>query len=269
MDKPSFRVRASSWGSLFDCAHRWEGDHILGLYRPSSMPAHLGSSIHEATAFFDQARMVSGGVSVDDAIGIFIDALEDPEVDIDFASDSLKIKDARSIGIKLVALYCNHIAPQVEFVSVEEALPVLHVDCGSVVIEVTGTMDRARVSKAASGDVVLDIKTGRRLFSSDGEVSTKGRAAQCGIYQIMYEQKTGRLTSGSQILALGTGSKPQAGFSKVFDAKKTIIGAGGQPGMIDYAATMLSTGHFPPNPQSQLCDKKYCARWSQCIYKGE
>lgn len=24
-----FTVRASSWGRLFDCAHAWEGTHIL------------------------------------------------------------------------------------------------------------------------------------------------------------------------------------------------------------------------------------------------
>lgn len=268
MEKPIYRVRASSWGGLFDCAHRWEAENILGMRRASTMPAHLGTSIHEATAFYDQAIANGIDVSIDDAIDVFVDSLDDPHVELD-KSDDLKINEARKRGIALVALYCQQVSPQVKFVSIEESLPSLEVDCGGVVIQITGTMDRARVMTGKMGDVVTDIKTGRRLFSSDGDVSIKGRSAQCGIYQVMYEQKTGIESAGSQILALSTGTKPQAGFSKVWDAKRVIIGTEQSPGMIDYAATMLKTGHFPPNPQSQLCSDKYCARWESCIYKDD
>ena len=34
-----FTVRASSWGRLFDCAHAWEGTHILGMRKASGMRA--------------------------------------------------------------------------------------------------------------------------------------------------------------------------------------------------------------------------------------
>lgn len=267
MTKEVYPVRASSWGVLFDCAHKWEAENIIKMYRPTTMPAHLGTSIHEATAFYDTALANGSPVTVDEAINFFVDVLDDEDVDLDHSADDLKINDARKRGIALVALYCTEIAPEMEFVSIEESLPSIDIDCGNVIIQITGTMDRARISNSHIGKVVTDIKTGRRLFSTSGEVSIKGRSAQCGIYQIMYEQKTKEVTAGSQILALGTGSKPQAGFSKVFDAKRVIVGENGQRGMIDYAADMLQSGNFPPNPQSQLCSEKYCARWPTCIYK--
>lgn len=59
MTADAYRVRASSWGSLFDCAFRWEGVNLLGITSPSSPRALLGTAIHASTAEFDAAR-VSG-----------------------------------------------------------------------------------------------------------------------------------------------------------------------------------------------------------------
>jgi hypothetical protein len=50
-----FKVRASSWGRLFDCAYAWEGTHILGLKKASGLRAQLGTAIHASTAAFDLA----------------------------------------------------------------------------------------------------------------------------------------------------------------------------------------------------------------------
>lgn len=271
MQKPEYKIRASAWGTLFDCAHRFEGENILGMRRASTMPAHLGTSIHEATAVFDLAKANGEPIEVADAVDVFINAIDEPEYEVDLKADELKINEARKRGAALVITYCQQVAPMMEFISIEESLPSLEVDCGGVIIQITGTMDRARKMATSHGPVVADIKTGRRLFTTEGDVSIKGRSAQCGIYQTMFEQKTGIQSAGSQIIALGTGNKPQWGISKVWDAKRVILGVPeeGKPGLIDFAADMLKTGHFPPNTQSPLCSEKYCARWHQCIYKDD
>ena len=38
------QVRASSWPSLFDCSHRWEGIHILDLVNSVGMNAVMGTN---------------------------------------------------------------------------------------------------------------------------------------------------------------------------------------------------------------------------------
>ena len=34
-------VRASSWGALFDFAHKWEGEHLQGMRKPAGLRAQL------------------------------------------------------------------------------------------------------------------------------------------------------------------------------------------------------------------------------------
>jgi hypothetical protein len=61
-------IRASSWPGLFDCAHRWYWQNIVGLRSPSSGKAWLGSSVHCGTAKFDQAVLQGAPVTVLDAV---------------------------------------------------------------------------------------------------------------------------------------------------------------------------------------------------------
>lgn len=260
-------VRASSWGSLFDCAHRWEGEHLLGMKKPGGLRAQLGTAVHASTAAFDNGRLPgSAEVSADDAAGVFVDTLHHPEREVDYSKDDLTLRDAERIGLALHTMYCFDLSPQFTFKSVEQALEPLDIDCGSgTVIRLTGTMDRARVASTAGGIVIPDVKTGRGVIEK-GEAKTKGRAAQIGTYQLMYEHTEGVVTSGGQVLALSTTSKPQALASKVFDAKRVMVGAEGQRGLIEFAAEMFRSGLFPPNPQSMLCSDRYCSRWDACNF---
>lgn len=265
--KPSLTVRASAWGGLFDCAYRFEGTHILGMSKPSGLRAQLGTAVHASTAAFDAGRLPGGSpVSVDDAAGVFVATLHRPDRDVDYRQDDLTVRDAERIGLRLHSLYCFELSPKFTFESVEAKLEPLDIDCGNgVVVRLTGSMDRARVATTEHGVVIPDIKTGSRVIE-DGEASTKGRAPQLGTYQLMYEADRGVPTAGGQILALQTSSKPQVAASRVFDAKRVMVGTDKAPGLIEHAASMFRTGLFPPNPQSTLCSPKYCARWETCPY---
>lgn len=266
-DSLSLTVRASSWGALFDCAMKWESDHILGMRKPGGLRAQLGTAIHASTAAFDSGRLPGGNpISVDDAAGIFVETLRNPDRDVDYSQDELTVRDAERIGLTLHTMYCFDLSPRFTFKSVEQALNPLDIDCGNgVVIRLTGTMDRARAVQTIDGIVIPDVKTGSRVIEK-GEAVTRGRAAQLGTYQLMYEHTEGVETRGAQILALSTTSKPSVAASPVFDAKRVMVGRDGQPGLIEFAAGMLRAGLFPPNPQSMLCAKKYCARWATCNF---
>lgn len=282
MSERTVTVRASSWGSLFDCAYRWEGEHLLGMRKPSSLRAHVGTAIHAGTAAFDQARIEGKPITPSDAADAFVDALHQPEGEVDYKSDkTITFDKAEIVGLALTTKYCTEISPRFEFKSVEMKLKPLDIDCGDgLTIRLTGSMDRARSAYAAQpiagtntellmpvkgGVVIPDIKTGARIVAN-GEVVLQGKAAQLGAYQLMYEETTGEQTVGGQIIGLQTTSAADVAVSRVFDARRVMVGTDKNPGLIEMAAVMFRTGFFPPNPQSSLCSDRFCARWESCIF---
>jgi len=284
MEQRIIPIRASSFGGFFDCAMRFEWEQLMGKQRASSLRAHLGTSIHAATAAFDQAKLDGQGVNVMEAGQVLIDTFDHPEREVDYRDDRLTKNDAKSIGMKLLSAYCGQIAPRMQYESVEMPLEPLDVDCGAgLIVRLTGTMDRARVAKfvrspivkvgdnfsrteyAEAHTIITDLKTGGRLIS-DGQVIIKGRAPQTGIYQILYEHTTGRQTGGSQIAALQTTALAPVGVSQVFDAKRIMLGTENHTGLLELAAEQLKAGRFLPNPQSALCSEKFCGRWASCPY---
>lgn len=265
--KEVFEVRASSFGGLFDCGYRFEYEQLMKMRTASSLRAWLGTSIHASTAAFDQAGLSGAPISSNDAADVFIKTLWEPSEEV--AKDpKLTWRQAELIGLTLHARYCAEIAPLMNYESVEMKLKPLDVEAEGVIIRLTGTMDRARVARTGGKKVIADLKTGGRLIR-DGVVSTKGRAAQLGTYQLLSEYTDGVQTNGAQIMALQTSSTTLVGVSKVFDAKRQMIGTDEAPGLLEMAAKMFKIGLFPPNPMSPLCDKKYCSRWDSCKYKGE
>jgi hypothetical protein len=272
-------VRASSWGRLFDCAYAWEGEQLLGLKTPNTIRPALGTAVHASTAAFDEARMQGNPISVSDAADVLIETLHRQDVDEAYDT-SLSMREAEVIGLRLHSRYCVEISPRYEFKAVEMRMEPVDIDLDGVTIRLKGTMDRARVARTekdidANGNVlpgttrsrtiIPDIKTGGRLIA-DGAVLLKGRSAQLGAYQIMYEQNAKEPTDGAQIIALQTTTAAPVGVSRVFDAKRAMLGTDYEDGLVHFAGTMFKTGHFPPNPQSSLCSPKYCARWATCIY---
>ena len=261
-------VRASSWGSLFMCAYSWQGTHLLGIRKPSGLRAQLGTAIHAGTAAFDQAKLENKPISVNDAAEVLMKTLHNPDDEVDYKQDrSINMREAEKIGLTLHTKYCAEIAPQFEYKAVEMKMQPLEIDCGNgITIKLTGTMDRARVAKNHSGIVIPDIKTGSRIIEND-EVALKGKSAQLGAYQLMYENTTDEITFGAQIIALPTTGKLEPKVSQVWDAKRVMIGTPEAPGFIELASNIFKTGMFYPNPQSPLCSQKFCARWERCTYK--
>lgn len=265
----TYTVRASSWGSLFDCAYKWHGEHILGIRKPAGLRAHLGTSIHASTAAYDASRLPGAEgapLSVDEAADIFFDTLHNPDRDVDYDQDDMRLSDAERIGLRLHSAYCLDIAPHYTYIGVETKLEPLDIDCGGgMVVRLTGSMDRARVADTPGGPLIADVKTGTAVIK-DGRVSIKGRSPQLGTYQLMYEQGQHVRTQGAQIIALQTTSTSATDVSDVFDARRVMVGTEDAPGLIEIASQMFRSGLFPPNPSSHLCSERYCARWSTCPY---
>lgn len=260
-------VRASSWGSLFDCAYKWEWIHILGHRSPSSGRAHLGTAIHAGTAAFDVSRMNGSDLSAYDTAEMLLHTLRNPEYDVNWKADGLTLNEAERIALPLHTRYCNEISPRYEFVAVERTAKPLDIDCGGgIVIRLTGQLDRARICKTGDGKGIADVKSGGAAVV-DGVAKTKGHSPQIGTYEILEEHTTGEpCTAPAHIIGLKTRGKPETGIGEIRGAKEMMVGNEQFPGLIQIGAEMFRTGLFPPNPQSFLCSAKYCPRWSVCPY---
>lgn len=263
-----YAVRASSWGGLFDCAHRFEGSYVLGLRKPVGMRALLGSALHASTAAFDQARLVNRPISVDDAASVFVQTVETPPYEVDRDADDVSPQEVESIGLKLHRKYCTEISPSYTFRGVELETKPFDIDCGAgMTIRLTGTMDRSRLRIATNGGAgISDLKTGATAVQK-GAAKTRGHLAQLGTYELLYEHTTGeRTTEPGEIIGMKTKGTPEIATGQVRHAKRIMLGTETAPGLIEFAASMFKTGLFPPNPQSMLCSPKYCARWDRCNF---
>ena len=271
--KQNYDCRASSWGSLFDCAHKWEWETFRGNRGKNSARAQLGTSIHKGTAVYDAGRMTGDLVSVNDAAGAFVDELRNPEKEVDWSNSDIRLAEAERIGLNLVSKYCYEVSPNYKFSEVEMDTKEMVIDCDpssiyGITITLTGTLDRTRVWEHRDGKGISDIKTGK-LAVVQGKAKTKGHGAQLGVYEMLYEHSTGEVLSApAEIIGLKTSGKMEIACSPIFGAKEMMVGTENEPGLIEYAKAIFKSGLFPPNPQSFLCNPKYCARWDTCKFHG-
>jgi hypothetical protein len=274
MSNARFPIRASSFAQLFDCAHRWEAIHIDKMRSPSGRRAGLGTAVHAATAAYDIARVNGEPITVDDASYVLKEELRNQEERVDPRIDDLSIKDAEVIGIKLVSEYCNHIAPKFTYVAVEMAAKPYPINCGNgVTIELTGTLDRARVHSYQGGIGIADIKTGKKAVIKDQKTgqpkaNIAGHGAQIGTYELLYEYTTGdKITAPAGIIGMSTETSHLIAVDSISNAKQIVTGTDIQPGLLEFAADMFASGKFPPNTKSMLCSEKYCPRWNTCKFR--
>ena len=261
-------IRSSSWAALFDCAYRWEGIHLLGLRNPVGGRMRLGTCVHHGTAVYDQSRIEGVGLSVDDAVGEFVDKLRTEEEDVRWDTD-LSRREAEDIGLRLVMKYCQDVSPRYSFVAVELRPEPLTVDVPEhgVSIIITGQMDRTRARKGATGGIgVSDIKTGARAVQKDA-ADTKGHQIQLGLYELLAERSLKlKVTEPAEVIGMQTAGTARIASGYIHNARRGLLGTPESPGLIELAARMVSSGIFPPNPKSMLCGAKYCPRWDTCLY---
>lgn len=262
-----YTVRASSWGSLFNCAYSWEGVHLLGIRSPSSPRALLGTAIHAGTAVFDSARIAGEPVSAFDAAEHVVQTLREPGFDVDWRGADITPREAEKTGLALLTLYCHEVSPRYEFLAVELETKPFDIDCGGgVIVRLTGTLDRSRIKQDQEGVGIADIKTGAAAVTQ-GVAKTAPHRAQVGTYELLHEHSTGiRCDAPGEIIGLKTKGKPESGTGQIIGARDLMVGTDDYPGLIQIGAEMFRSGLFPPNPQAHTCSERYCPRWSSCPY---
>lgn len=260
-----FSIRASSLGELFDCPARWEARRIKNLHLPSSANAVLGKAVHASTAAFDEAALQGNPISIDEAVGIVADVIRQPEEEVDWGDD--RPQEAENIGMALTELYCDEIAPELDYVAVEATCDGLKITDLDIVL--TGTVDR--VIETDQGFSIADIKTGKNAVTKGGTVKTQGHAAQMAVYELLAEHSTGLpITAPAQIVGLQVAKAARGrkvGIGVIAGGRDLLLGDEGSPGLLEHAAAILKRGLFPGNPRSMMCDKKYCPVHPRCKWR--
>lgn len=258
-------IRASSFGSLFDCPARWIAIHLEGRRVPQNGKAALGSAIHAGTAVFDTERLAGQVASVNAAMDAAADSIRNPRGETDWEGEQDK---AESVALSLTSKYCREESPKHEFVAVEASVESLHITDLDIILN--GTTDR--VGKTEEGYGIRDIKTGKQAVGTDGKAKTSGHAAQMGVYELVAEAATGLpMKAPAQIIGLQTNLTPdkqRIGTGDIVGAKEVLLGDDENTGLLVTAAKLVH-GEIPPwgNPKSMMCHNRYCPSFNTCFWR--
>lgn len=263
-------IRASSFGSLFDCPSRWVAIHIMKKHTPSSPKSLLGTAIHKSTGVFDKAVLDGSPLSADDAVGAGVDAIYRPDQDIAWDDEQFPTpQKVEGVVRSLHGKYCKEIAPKQNYVAVEVSVDSLHLTDLGIIL--TGTTDR--IYQTEHGDKgIKDIKTGKTAVGTDGKAKTKGHGAQLGVYEIVAEHGAGvKITAPAAIIGLQTNLKPETqriGEGLIEGARDVLIGEPDSPGLLSIAADIVHN-RIPAwgNPKSMMCHPRYCPNYQFCKWR--
>lgn len=260
-------IRASALSEWFDCPARAEARQLLKLRTPSSGEALLGTAIHKSTAVYDQAMLAGAGITIDEAAGAAVDAIQRPNDDVVLDEDESR-QQLEDVAVGLHKLYCEQIAPTQEYVAVEVECERLEItDLGIVLI---GTTDRVR--KVNTGHGIADLKSGGNAVRADGHVETKGAAFQLAVYELLAETASGiPITEPARVIGLQTGKTAKgqrvAVSEPIVNARGVLIGDEESPGVLEAVAGMIKSGNFVGNPRSMMCHEKYCPIYNRCKFR--
>jgi hypothetical protein len=260
-------IRASSFGSLFDCPARWIAIHLEGKRTPSSSNAALGTAVHKGTAVFDESRLPGfDPVSVDDAKQAAFEAATKPLDNVDW--DGEQPNKVADVAVSLTERYCTLFAPTVEYAAVEISVDSLLLTDLDIVL--TGHTDRVR--RTPDGLGICDLKTGKTAVGTDGKAKTHGHAAQMGVYEIVAETALNvRMDLPAEIIGLQTNLTPdkqRIGTGEIEGAREVLIGNEEHTGLLKIASQLVH-GEISPwgNAKSMMCSKKYCPSFQTCFWR--
>jgi hypothetical protein len=259
-------IRASSFGSLFDCPARWTAIHMEGRRTPQAGIAALGHAIHAGTAVYDSDRVANIAPSVEAAEDAAVESIQRPREDTIWDEESRD--KAESVARSLTHRYCTLESLRHDFVAVEASVEALHItDLGLVL---TGHVDRVRRIDDAFG--VTDLKSGKTAVGTDGRAKTHGHAAQLGVYELVAQAATGLpISAPAQIIGLQTNQTPEKqriGTGEIENAREPLLGDEEHSGLLHMAAKIVhGDTEAWGNPRSMMCSERYCPAFKTCFYR--
>lgn len=259
-------IRASSFGSLFDCPARWVAIHMEGRRTPQSGIASLGTAIHAGTAAFDTDRVKGIEPSLSAAEDAAVESINKPREETIWDEES---KDkAEMVARSLTGRYCTLESAKHDFVAVEASVEELHItDLGLIL---TGHVDRVRRVDERFG--ITDLKSGKTAVGTDGRAKTHGHGAQLGVYELVAQAATGlQIDAPAQIIGLQTNLTPEKqriGAGEIENCREPLLGDEDHSGLLHMAAKIVhGDTEAWGNPRSMMCSPRYCPAFQSCFWR--
>jgi hypothetical protein len=268
MNRQPVTIRASSFGTLFDCPARWIAIHLEGKKTPNAVSAVIGTGVHHGTAVFDSGRLPAAApVPLADAKEAAFQSVMQPEYEVDWEEEKpAKVAD---LAVSLTERYCTLYAPGVDYVAVEVSVESLLLTDLAIVL--TGHTDRVR--RTADGRLgICDVKTGKQAVGTDGKAKAQGHAAQLGVYELVAQTALQLpIEAPAQIIGLQsnlTPEKQRIGTAEVDGARDVLLGDDDHTGLL-HTASRLVHGEIEPwgNPKSMMCHARYCPNYATCFWR--
>lgn len=258
-------IRASSFGSLFDCPARWIAIHLEGRRVPQTGIAALGTALHAGTAAYDSERVAGHVPSLSAAEEAAVESVRVPREDTDWEGEQAK---AESVARSLTRKYCIEESPKHDYVAVEASVESLLIEDLGIIL--CGTTDR--VERIVDDFGIRDVKSGKQAVGTDGKAKTQGHAAQMGVYELVAEAALQvPMRAPAQIIGLQTNQTPEKqriGTGEIVGAKEVLLGDDDNTGLLVTAAKLVH-GEIPPwgNPKSMMCHNRYCPSFNTCFWR--
>ncbi|MGE0745259.1 MAG: RecB family exonuclease [Rhodospirillales bacterium] len=259
-------IRASSFGSLFDCPARWVAVHMEGRRTPQAGTAALGTAIHNGTAVFDKDRVAGIAPSLEAAEDAAVESINRPREETIWDDEGRD--KAEAVARSLTQRYCTLESLRHEFVAVEASVEALHITDLAIVL--TGHVDRVRRVDDQHG--ISDIKSGKQAVGTDGRARTHGHAAQLGVYELVAQAATGLVIDApAQIIGLQTNLTPEKqriGTGEITNAREPLLGDESHSGLLHMASRIVhGETEAWGNPKSMMCHERYCPNFKTCFYR--
>ena len=260
-------IRASSFGSLFDCPSRWTAIHLEHLRSPQSSNAALGTAIHAGAAVFDSERVAGQVPSVEAAQDAAAESILRPREET-LWDDPVERDKAEDVAVSITARYCTLESPKHDFVAVEASVESLLVEDLNIIL--TGHVDRVRQVDGQHG--ITDLKSGKTAVGTDGKAKAHGHAAQLGVYELVAQHATGlAIDAPAQIIGLQTNLTPdkqRIGTAEIEGSREVLLGDDNNTGLLVMASKIVhGQTEAWGNPKSMMCHPKYCPRFKTCFYR--
>lgn len=251
---------------MMDCAARWVAVHLEHRKMPSTLNAQLGTAIHKGTAVFDNERVKGQEPSLSAAQDAAADSMDHPHEEIALQEDD-KPAQAKDIAVSLVGKYCTEFSPGADYAAVEVGVEALELtDLG---ITLSGTADRVRRTEDGVG--ISDLKSGKTIINSKGQVQTAGHAAQLGVYELLAEAALGQpMTAPAQIIGLQTNVTPEKqriAAGEMVGAREVLVGDADNVGLLSVVAKVAHAELVWGNPRSFLCHERFCPNFKTCFWR--
>lgn len=253
MSRPKYHQ--SEIATFLKCGKQWEFRYVQGIKTPSRAALTVGSAVDAAVTYNLLEKLKTG---VDLPKQAVLDAysgnFDNLSPDTAWGEDDAgKQKD---MGVKLITLHHEVIAPRIDPASVQESF-VIETDGG---YDLGGTIDLTEKS-----GVIADTKTAKTAYDEDAIA----RALQPAMYDFAYEAVNGKPATGFRydVLIKPTTKNParaQQILGKVTpDDREWLFDTIGQ------VHKAISAGVAQPAADGAWwCSKDWCPYWAMCKGKG-